>query len=150
MAKVAAKAASPSRADSELARASGQRLARLARAGRRLTLRVRGGEEEETIELPATAVRLLMAILDDMASGRAVAIVPQDAELTTQEAADVLKVSRPFLVQLLDRQELPSRRVGTHRRVRLEDVLAYKESIDAERRKVLDALAAEAQDAGLH
>ena len=135
----------PSKDDAELARASGQRLAPLARRGRPLTLRVRDAGREETIELPAGAVTLLMAILEDMASGRAVTVVPQNAELTTQQAADVLNVSRPFLVQLLENKKLPFRLVGTHRRVRFEDVLRYKEAIDADRRKVLDELAAEAQ-----
>lgn len=109
-------------------------------------MRVRDAGEEETIELPAGAVKPLQAILEDMASGRAVTIVPQDAELTTQQAADSLNVSRPFLVQLLEQKKLPFRLVGTHRRIRFEDVLRYKENIDAERRKVLDQLAAEAQD----
>src|SRR5205807_309832 len=108
----------PSKEDVELARSSGQRLAPLARRGRSLTLRVRDAEQEETIELPAGAVTLLQAILEDMASGRAVAIVPQNADLTTQQAADFLNVSRPFLVQLLEQKKLPFRLVGTHRRVR--------------------------------
>lgn len=138
--------APPSKEDAELARASGQRLARLARLGRPLTLRVRDAGQDETIELPAGAVKLLMAVLEDMASGRAVTIVPQNAELTTQQAADFLNVSRPFLVELLEHKKLPFRLVGTHRRVRFEDVLRYKENIDSERRKVLDQLAAEAQD----
>lgn len=136
----------PSKEDAELARASGQRLAPLARLGRPLTLRVRDAGQDETIELPAGAVKLLMAVLEDMASGRAVTIVPQNAELTTQQAADFLNVSRPFLVELLEHKKLPFRLVGTHRRVRFEDVLRYKENIDSERRKVLDQLAAEAQD----
>ena len=136
----------PSKEDVELARASGQRLAPLARRGRPLTLRVRDAGKEQTIELPAGAVKLLQAILEDMASGRAVTIVPQSAELTTQQAADFLNVSRPFVVQLLEQKKLPFRLVGTHRRVRFEDVLRFKENIDAERRKVLDQLAAEAQE----
>jgi excisionase family DNA binding protein len=136
----------PSKEDVALARASGQRLAPLARRGRPLTVRVRDAGREETIELPAGAVKLLQAILEDMASGRAVTIVPQNAELTTKQAADFLNVSRPFLVRLLEQKKLPFRLVGTHRRIRFEDVLQFKENIDAERRKVLDQLAAEAQE----
>ena len=139
----------PSREEMELARASGQRLAPLARLGRPLTLRVRDADQAETIELPAGAVTLLVEILEDMASGRAVTVVPQNAELTTQQAADVLNVSRPFLIQLLEEEKIPFRKVGTHRRVRFEDVLRYKEAIDGKRRKVLDELAAEAQELGM-
>lgn len=136
----------PSKDEIELARASGQRLAPLARRGGPLTFRVRDTEQEETIELPAGAVKLLVEILEDMAAGQAVTIVPQNAELTTQQAADFLNVSRPFLIRLLEEKKLPFRMVGTHRRIRFEDVLKHKERIDAERRKVLDELAAEAQE----
>jgi excisionase family DNA binding protein len=146
MATAALTSVAPSKEDVELARVSGQRLAPLARRGRSLTLRLRDADDQETIELPAGAVKLLQAILEDMASGHAVTIVPQNAELTTQQAADFLNVSRPFLVQLLEQKKLPFRLVGTHRRVRFEDVLRFKENIDAERRKVLDQLAAEAQE----
>jgi excisionase family DNA binding protein len=138
--------APPSKRDIELARTSGQRLAPLARRGESLTIRVRDAEHEQSLELPAGAVQLLMAILEDMAAGRAVTLVPQNAELTTQEAADFLNVSRPFLVQLLEQKKLPFRLVGTHRRVRFEDVLRYKEDIDSKRRKALDELTAQAQE----
>jgi len=136
----------PSKQEADLARAAVQRLARFVHRGRALTVRVRDAGKERTIELPAGAVKLLQAILEDMASGRAVTIVPQDAELTSQQAADFLNVSRPFLVGLLKEKKIPFRSVGTHRRIRFEDVLRFKENIDAERRKVLDGLAAEAQE----
>lgn len=136
----------PSESDVELARTSGQRLAPFARLGRPVKVSVVDEGQEESIELPASAVRLLVELLEDMAAGRAVTIVPQNTELTTQQAADFLNVSRPFLVQLVEDNKLPYRKVGTHRRIRFEDVLSYKESIDADRRKVLDELAAEAQN----
>jgi peptidoglycan/xylan/chitin deacetylase (PgdA/CDA1 family) len=79
----------------------------LARRGRTLTLRIRDHGKEETIQLPAGTVELLQAILEDMALGRAVTTVPQNDELTTQQAADALNVSRPLLIQLLEGEKLP-------------------------------------------
>ena len=132
--------------EAAIARASGQLLSRYARNKAPLRLRVADGEQAEPIELPAGAVALLMDILEAMAAGQGVAIVPENAELTTVQAADVLNVSRPFLIGLLDEQKIPHRKVGKHRRIRMEDVMAYKTSIDAERESVLDRLAAAAQE----
>ena len=103
-------------------------------------------EKEQPIQLPAAAVALLMDILEAMAAGRGITIIPENAELTTVEAADVLNVSRPFLIKLLDEGAIPHRKVGTHRRVRMEDVMNYKTKIDAEREAVLDQLVADAQE----
>ena len=107
------------------------------------------GERERPIELPAAAVSLLRNVLEAMASGRSVTIIPDNAELTTVQAADVLNVSRPYLIKLLDEKAIPHRKVGTHRRIRMEDVMAYKVSIDREREEVLDRLTREAQEQGL-
>lgn len=136
----------PSAQEAAIARASGQLLSRYARSKAPLKLRVTDGEQAEPIELPAGAVALLMDILEAMAAGQGVTIIPENAELTTVQAADVLNVSRPFLIKLLDEQKIPHRKVGKHRRIRMEDVMAYKASIDAERESVLDQLAAEAQE----
>lgn len=103
-------------------------------------------QPEQAVELPASAVELLLRILDVIASGQQVVIVPQHAELTTAEAAEMLNVSRPFVVNLLEDGRIPYRKVGTHRRVRVEDVLRYKQEIDQQRAAVLDQLAAEAQE----
>ena len=90
-------------------------------------------------------LRVLVAILTEIGEGNGVSIIPIHAELTTQDAAEVLNVSRPFLVQLLECGKIPFHKIGTHRRVRYQDVVAYKELIDNERSRALDALAEQAQ-----
>jgi excisionase family DNA binding protein len=134
----------PTPQDSAIARASGQRLSRFARGNRSLSLRV--DAEPQPIELPAGAVALLMDILETMAAGRGITLIPENAELTTVEAAGILNVSRPFLIRLLDSGAMPHRKVGKHRRIRLEDVMDYKNRLDREREAVLDRLVAEAQE----
>ena len=102
-------------------------------------------ENKKEIDIPARAVRLLMNILEEMAAGHSVKVTPIQNELTTQEAADLLNVSRPYLVSLLEQNKIPHRKVGTKRRIRAEDVLAYKANIETKRLAVLDELANEAQ-----
>lgn len=136
----------PTAQDAAIARVSGQALSRFAAARGPLKLRVSDAEQMEPIELPAGAVALLMEILEAMAAGRGVTIIPENAELSTVQAAEVLNVSRPFLIKLLEDGSIPHRKVGKHRRVRMEDVMSYKAAIDNEREAVLDQLAADAQD----
>ncbi len=99
--------------------------------------------------LPAAAVRLMLDMLGQMAAGHAVTVVPVHAELTTQQAAEVLGVSRPFLVGLLEQGKLPFRKVGTHRRVNYGEVLAYKRREHEARRQALDELACQGQEFGM-
>lgn len=84
-----------------------------------------------------------------MAAGQGLSLIPENAELTTVQAADVLNVSRPYLIKLLEENAIPRRKVGKHRRIRMEDVMAYKTRIDRERESVLDQLAMEAQQGDL-
>jgi excisionase family DNA binding protein len=107
------------------------------------------GPAGEEIVLPELMFHLLARVAEVLANGDAVTIVPVGQELTTQQAADLLNVSRQYLIRLLDAGSLPFGRTdGGHRRLRIEDVLAYKETRDREREKGLDDLAAMTQDMG--
>ena len=116
-------------------------------------LRVRlietGDEPPATLELPAAAARLLKDLLREMAAGHAVTLVPIESEITTQQAADLLNVSRPYVVGLIDRGKLPARMVGPQRRVMLADVLAYKVESKAKARAALREMVAIDQELGL-
>lgn len=104
----------------------------------------------EAVVLPDTAFQLLRQVVQHLANDEAVSIIPISRELTTQQAADLLNVSRPYLIQLLDRDEIPYHRTGTHRRIRLDDLLAYKRHRDAERREGLRQLTRKSQRLGLY
>ena len=137
----------PNLQEAELARASSRLLATCIGHGATARLRVIDGEGE--IEVPVKALRMLVDILANMAEGNAVSIVPIHAELTTQQAADFLNVSRPYLVGLVERGELPHHKVGTHRRVCFRDLLEYRSQRMDQSKAALDALAEQAQKLGL-
>lgn len=136
----------PSDRDSRLARESSRRLSPYAKQD--LNVRIQDGEGPD-IQLPAAAVQLLVDLLAEMAEGNAITLMPIHAELTTQQAADMLGVSRPFLIKELDAARIPFRKVGTHRRVSLIELLRYKESMDARRHEALDELTKHAQELDL-
>ncbi len=132
--------------DAAMARDSRQALSRHLDGLKSLKLSIIGNNQAETIKLPTSVGALLMDILEAIAVGKGIAVIPKNTELTTVQAADVLNVSRPFLIKLLEEKKIPYRMVGKHRRIRMEDVMAYKGAIDQEREVVLDQLIADAQD----
>jgi excisionase family DNA binding protein len=113
-----------------------------------ITVTVADGEAEP-LTLPREAVELLAGLLAHLAAGRGVSVVPADAELTTQQAADMLNVSRPFLVGLLNAGEIEYRNVGSHRRIKASSLLEYKQRDDQRRRAAADELTRLGQEMGL-
>ncbi len=103
------------------------------------------GNEDATAEVPVEVLDLLILVLAQAASGNAVAVSPVKRELTTQQAADLLNVSRPYLVKLLDQRRIPFRRVGNRRRLLLTDVMAFKHVDESERRAIAAELTADGQ-----
>ena len=101
-------------------------------------------------ELPAEAYRVLKEVLEAMSHGLAITVIPQHTMLTTQEAADILGISRPTLVKLVDSDQIPYEQRGRHRRLRLVDVLEYHRAARANRRGGLDALVEAAEKHGLY
>jgi excisionase family DNA binding protein len=134
----------PTPQETVLAKASCEQLHRFFEEDPPAQLVVTVGERKVTI--PSSALKILVEILNQMAKGRAVTLIPIHAELTTQQAAELLNVSRPFLIKLLETGEVPFRKVGTRRKVKFQDLMNYKMKIDKAREQVLDELAAQAQD----
>jgi excisionase family DNA binding protein len=135
----------PTETDVQLARESSRALGPLAQQN----LRVRIEGRAEPVEIPAPAVRLLVDLLVEMAAGNSVTLIPVHAELTTQQAAEILGVSRPFVVSQLEAGHLKFHKVGTHRRIHFLDVMAYKQRMMTDRKNALDELAEQAQDLNL-
>jgi len=141
----------PSEADARLARESIRQLT-AQKIGKRSTVRIQlvdGDKKSETIIVPSSALQLFMHLLSQMSEGNSVTVVQTHPELTTQQAADLLNVSRPYLNKLLDEGKIPSRMVGRYRRVRFDDLMAFKRKDDQARAKILDRLTAEAQELGM-
>ncbi|OUL18879.1 DNA-binding protein [Nostoc sp. RF31YmG] len=119
-------------------------------------LRVPGSEAKlvgpngEQIIIPDSLYQVLRQVVHAMASGQAISIVPQERELTTQQAADFLNVSRPYLIKLLEQNAIPYMTVGTHRRVRFEDLMSYKQQRDMKRDQFLTELTQMSQEAGFY
>jgi excisionase family DNA binding protein len=114
-----------------------------------LTLHVTEKDADVVLPLPARTLEMIVSFLMAAAERTPVSIIPHEAELTTKQAADFLNVSRPYLVGLLDKGEIPHRLVGSHRRVCVSDLMSYKKKSDAERRAAIARMVAESQRLGL-
>jgi excisionase family DNA binding protein len=140
----------PTPQDIALAKESSRALAKYADQDR-VTLKITGEDgQSEDIILPGHIMAMLLKISTEMSQGKAISLIPINAELTTQEAANMMNVSRPHLVKLLEQEELSFHKVGTHRRIYLKDLLTYMEDNDKARRQSLDDLAALSQELGLY
>lgn len=143
----------PSQQDATLAAEASRTLSRVKDAASR-TKNVKSElcvhlDDGVTLRLPKAAIDLLHHLLTEMARGNAVTLIPVHAELTTQEAADHLNVSRPFLIRLLQEQRIPFRMVGTHRRVKFSDLEAYRCETEAARKEAMQELADQSQELDL-
>jgi len=139
----------PSENEAALAKETKRILAKRPDSKMPLDLRVMNLAKKSTVQIPPSAARLLIQILDEMSRGNTVKLIPIRAELTTQEAADMLNISRPTLIHLLNEGKIEFRMVGTHRRIRLESVASYKRELDAERLAALAELTAYDQQLGI-
>ncbi len=139
----------PTAQEAEEAKITSRALSKYAH-NERLHLKIASNNNEsEDLILPGYAINLLLAMLTEMSKGNAITVMPIHAELSTQETAELLNVSRPHLVNLLEQGNIPFRKVGTHRRILANDVFDYKQRIDEARFKALDDLAAQAQELGM-
>lgn len=103
-------------------------------------------ETGDFVTVPTKALDLLFYILNNMAEGKSISLVPSDSEITTQQAADMLNVSRPHIVKLLEAGIIPHKKVGSHRRILLEDLIDYDRKLKDQRNASLKNLAGQAQD----
>jgi excisionase family DNA binding protein len=131
------------------AREAGRQLARLLSGDRRPLRLVTDDNRHEMISIPPGAVRLFVDVLTQLGQGRAVTILPKKAELTTQEAADYLNVSRPYVVKLIDSGKLPARTVGTRRRIAFQDLVEFDEADRKGRRAALNEIGRLDRELGL-
>lgn len=139
----------PTPADVEQAKVSSRTLSKYTDVDRvKLSLRGSNGESDDLV-LPGHVLQILLDVLSEMSKGNAISLIPHHQEVSTQEAANLLNVSRPFLVGLLEKGEIPFRKVGAHRRVLLTDIIAYKQQTDVQRAQALDDLTSLSQDEGM-
>jgi excisionase family DNA binding protein len=138
--------------EAKIAKAAAEKLRAVAETKQDIEIIVQEGLKNGTkitVPLPARAVDVIYQVLVAMGQGIPISVIPHEATLTTQQAADYLNVSRPFLCTLIDTGKIDARKVGRHRRVRFAELLAYEERSKVERRKAIDAVAAQARELDL-
>jgi len=134
----------PNEAETQLAQKSTQYLANLV--DNRSEYELQLVDTQEAITIPASAMQLFAHILAEMAKGNAVTFMPMRAELNIHQAAHVLNVSRPFLMQLLEDGDIPAAKIGTQYRIQYQHLMDYKQRIDTQRLEVLQELVDQAQE----
>jgi excisionase family DNA binding protein len=142
----------PTEADIKISTQSSRVLASLTNSHsqtQKITVESENGKEESLL-IPSVAYELLIDILSQISQGNAVTLVPVQAELSTQQAANLLDVSRPYLIKLLESKKIPYRKIGKHRRILAKDLYQYKADIDAKRSQSLDKLTALTEELDLY
>jgi excisionase family DNA binding protein len=136
------------KADQQIAKESVEKLKKASKDGKSIQIGVK--PNHQSLHIPEKAMKLLIAILNNMADGKDTAVLSADTYISTQEAADYLKVSRPHLVDMLEAGDIPFVKVGTHRRVKFSDLVAFDKKLYKSRMKGLKFLAKQAQELGLY
>lgn len=138
----------PTRGEQQLANANVKEIEHLARNYQKKykAVDIEIKDEKVHIKIPSAALGFLSTILQLMAKGKAISIIPSDSEVSTQQAAEILNVSRPHIVKLLEQGKIPYHKVGTHRRIKLADIERYRQEKAEERRKNLSKLSKQAQE----
>ncbi|WP_143870008.1 helix-turn-helix domain-containing protein [Catenovulum sediminis] len=139
----------PTSDEIDVAKRSSRTLAKYASVDRvQMSIRGSNGEGEQFV-LPGHVMQILLDVLSEISNGNAISLIPHNQEVSTQEAANILNVSRPFLIKLLEGGNIPFHKIGTHRRVKLQDILTYKQQIDEKRNQALDELSELSQSEGM-
>lgn len=136
-------------AEAVVARKAAESFKAVAEANESVKISIGEKDSKIIVPLPAPAVAMIYAVLKAMAHRTPVSVIPYDAELSTQQSADYLNISRPYLIRKLDAGDIPFRRVGTHRRVRFCDLIAYEQKCRADQRQALADLHDEEKRLGL-
>ncbi len=126
-----------------------QVISKKVKSSKAKAVKIKVQESEEIIIIPKKALTLLSAIIQIMAEGKTISVIPSNSEISTQQAAEMLNVSRPHLIKLLERKIIPFKKVGSHRRVLLKDIMDYKKQLAKERETQLEFLANQAQSLNL-